>query len=153
MGRPALVSGHSSGALLAANRPDLVSGLLLEDPPFYSSIMRRTARTTGGAIFPLARDFLAQSEERDFQRYCVDTVLKSIKVPSVLLHTNDFQQTTGNYYQNGILMAAMDGAEKDRTLVLLADEELVEVASGHLVHFERPDAYLDAFARLSARVP
>lgn len=26
-------------------------------------------------------------------------------------------------------------------------------SSGALVHFERPDAYLDAFARLSARVP
>ncbi|GAB3766570.1 alpha/beta fold hydrolase [Microlunatus parietis] len=227
LGGPAMVSGHSSGALLAAwlaaNRPDLVSGVLLEDPPFYSSIMPRAAKTTGGAIFSITRDFLAQTEERDFQRYFIehgdyfaffgpaktqietyalgylddhpgepleifflppmvnvffrglvnydpafgaawfdnhwyegydtDTVLKSIKVPTVLLHTNYFQQSTGSYYQNGVLMAAMDGDEKERTLGLLSNEELVEIASGHLVHFERPDAYLDAFARLTARVP
>lgn len=227
LGGPALVSGHSSGALLAAwlaaNRPDLVSGLLLEDPPFYSSIMPRAAKTTGGALFQIARDFLAQPEQRDFQRYFVehgdyfaffgpgkaklkayslnyiddhpgrpleifflppmvnvfyrgminydpafgaawfdnhwyegfdtDQVLKSIKVPTVLLHTNYFRETTGSYYQDGVLMAAMDGADKERTLDLLSDKELVEVASGHLVHFERPGAYLDAFTRLAARTP
>ncbi|HLT61457.1 MAG TPA: hypothetical protein VK020_09715, partial [Microlunatus sp.] len=67
------------------------------------------------------------------------------------LHTNYFQQTTGSYYQDGVLMAAMDGEEKERTLELLQHEELVEVASGHLVHYEQPQAYLGAFESLTAR--
>ncbi|MHA2377830.1 MAG: alpha/beta fold hydrolase [Candidatus Thorarchaeota archaeon] len=39
--RPAIVSGNSSGGLialwLAANRPDLVSGIIMEDPPLFSA--------------------------------------------------------------------------------------------------------------------
>ncbi|MHA2079222.1 MAG: alpha/beta fold hydrolase, partial [Candidatus Thorarchaeota archaeon] len=39
--RPAFVSGNSSGGLialwLAANRPDLVMGIILEDPPLFSA--------------------------------------------------------------------------------------------------------------------
>lgn len=220
---PALVSGHSSGGLLAAwlaaNRPDLVKAVLLEDPPFFSSIMPRAEKTTGGALFVITHKFLAQSEEQNFQRYFIENgdyfsffgpvkeqiedysvsyldqhpgepleifflpptvnvffrglinydpafgaawydnhwyegydtekVLKSINVPTVFLHTNYFHVTSGSYYQNGILMAAMDGDEKNRTLELLPNEDLVEVASGHLVHFEQPNSYLDAFARLT----
>ncbi|WP_165362902.1 hypothetical protein [Promicromonospora panici] len=48
-------------------------------------------------------------------------------------------------------MAAMDSDDVDRALGLLDDAELVRVASGHLVHYERPDVYLEAARDLSAR--
>ncbi len=39
--QPAIISGNSSGGLialwLAANRPDLVSGIIMEDPPLFSA--------------------------------------------------------------------------------------------------------------------
>jgi pimeloyl-ACP methyl ester carboxylesterase len=41
IGQPAIVSGNSSGGLialwLAANRPDLVKGIIMEDPPLFSA--------------------------------------------------------------------------------------------------------------------
>lgn len=41
VGEPAFISGNSSGGLialwLAANRPDLVKGIILEDPPLFSA--------------------------------------------------------------------------------------------------------------------
>ncbi len=45
VGSPAIVSGNSSGGLialwLAANRPELVSGIVLEDAPVFSAEMPR----------------------------------------------------------------------------------------------------------------
>lgn len=73
---PAIVSGHSSGGLLAAwlaaHRPDLVQGVLLEDPPFFSSTMPRAAKTAGGDLMRVTHDFLAQDEEPSFEKYYVD---------------------------------------------------------------------------------
>ncbi|WP_169815148.1 alpha/beta fold hydrolase, partial [Nocardia uniformis] len=58
IGTPVLLAGHSSGGLtatwLAAVRPDLVRGVVLEDPPYYSSIMPRAAQTTGGDMARVA---------------------------------------------------------------------------------------------------
>lgn len=51
VGAPALLAGHSMGALvglrLAAQRPDLLRGLLLEDPPLY----RTTVQAFGETLF------------------------------------------------------------------------------------------------------
>ncbi|WP_051132802.1 alpha/beta hydrolase [Nocardia paucivorans] len=216
VGAPAVLAGHSSGALIsawiAANRPWLVRGLVLEDPPFFSSIMPRAEKTTGGDIARVTHDFLAQDEETDFQRYylrhskifdlfgplagpiadyCVhyrnqnpdrpveafflpdelniflrgiadydpafgaawrdnswyegfdtEAILAAIEVPTVLIHTDYWFVQNGTYYdRNGVLMAAMDDKDLARTTILLGNPPVVEVASGHLVHFEKSEIY------------
>lgn len=76
IGEPAVVSGHSSGALIttwiAANYPELVSGVVLEDPPFFSSIMPRAEHTSGGELALITHDFTSQNESSDFQRYYIE---------------------------------------------------------------------------------
>lgn len=231
IGEPALVSGHSSGGLLALRiasaHPELVRGLLLEDPPLFSSTMPRLVKTTGGAMLVLADEYLkAGSPHADYQRYFLEhsdyfaffgplagpiknhavskateqpgepvelfylppvvtvffqglvdydpefgaawvrdggrwydgfdteAALRAVRVPTVLVHTNYFEARTGTAYDDrGILMAAMDSHDVSRALDLLPrGTQLVQVQSGHLVHFERADAYLDAFRKLDARV-
>ncbi|WP_129790009.1 alpha/beta fold hydrolase [Promicromonospora panici] len=81
VGEPAIVSGHSSGGLLAlwiaAERPALVDGLLLEDPPLFSSELPRLLETTGGGLPTVAQEYLASEPDPDhtatsFQRYFVE---------------------------------------------------------------------------------
>lgn len=49
VGEQAIVSGHSSGGLiaawLAASRPEVVAALVLEDPPFFSSALPESEKT------------------------------------------------------------------------------------------------------------
>lgn len=73
IGEPAVVSGHSSGGLLAAwlaaNAPDFVSGVVLEDPPLFTSVLPRAAKTWNYVdLATTTHDFL-QSGETDFVRY------------------------------------------------------------------------------------
>ncbi|GAA1294911.1 alpha/beta hydrolase [Pseudonocardia aurantiaca] len=226
VGSPVLVSGHSSGGLLAvslaAERSDLVIGVLLEDPPLYSSTPQRLAGTVGGGLPRLAQEFLRDGAATDFTRHYVengdyfsffgalappivsyasqyldshqgeplevfflpplvnvffrglvhydpafgaafedgrwysgfdtDATLAAVTCPVVLLHTNFWSEQYGTYYSDdGVLMAAMDDQDVARALDRLQDAELMEVASGHLVHFERPERYLEAVTRLDAR--
>jgi len=76
VGEPVILSGHSSGALLAlwiaAHRPDMVSGLFLEDPPLYSSIPPRAERAIGGILPRLAAEFLRDDPTGGFQRLYVE---------------------------------------------------------------------------------
>lgn len=69
---PVVISGHSSGGLIsawfAANYPDLVLGLVLEDPPFFST--EHNGRWEKSFAYvdtyePMHR-FLNQSEETDW---------------------------------------------------------------------------------------
>ncbi|SDU44401.1 alpha/beta hydrolase [Amycolatopsis keratiniphila] len=73
---PAIVSGHSSGGLLAlglaAHHSPLVSGLLLEDPPLFSSVLPRAEKTTGAVLMRLAAEYLRDRPEEGFQRYYVE---------------------------------------------------------------------------------
>jgi pimeloyl-ACP methyl ester carboxylesterase len=61
LGGPAVLAGHSLGALVAtwltARRPDLVRGALLEDPPLYAAVPPRFATTIFAPMFTLLRDF------------------------------------------------------------------------------------------------
>src|SRR5690606_16009969 len=72
-GEPAIVSGHSSGGLiaasLAAKSPQWVRGVVLEDPPFFSSVLPR-AKSTWNYIdlSTIAHNFL-ESGETDFPMY------------------------------------------------------------------------------------
>jgi pimeloyl-ACP methyl ester carboxylesterase len=49
IGETAVVSGHSSGGLLAvwlaANAPDTVRGVILEDPPLFTTTLPRAEKT------------------------------------------------------------------------------------------------------------
>lgn len=75
IGKPALVSGHSSGGLIAASLaarfPEWVVGVIFEDPPFFTSVLLR-ARMTWNYIdlATIAHDFLESGEE-DFQLYYI----------------------------------------------------------------------------------
>lgn len=74
VGEPCFVSGHSSGGILAAyiagQRPDLVKGVLLEDPPFFNvqpEEMQNTFVYKDG--FSIFHNFLTQTEETEFMPY------------------------------------------------------------------------------------
>ncbi|WP_277676432.1 alpha/beta fold hydrolase [Saccharopolyspora rectivirgula] len=73
VGEPAFVAGHSSGGLIAsvmaAEKPDLVRGVVLEDPPFFSSVLPRAQKTFNYVdLSTTAHEFLL-SGETDFIDY------------------------------------------------------------------------------------
>ncbi|MFC7402326.1 alpha/beta fold hydrolase [Citricoccus sp. GCM10030269] len=74
IGEPAFISGNSSGGLLgiqiALEAPELVRGLVLEDPPLFSSQYPRFPSTAGYDLPRLAHEFLA-SDETDFPAFHV----------------------------------------------------------------------------------
>ena len=74
VGGPAYVTGNSSGGLLAITigleAPDLVRGLVLEDPPLFSSVHPRFPTTAGYDLARSAHAFLA-SGEADFASWYV----------------------------------------------------------------------------------
>ncbi|HEY9595422.1 MAG TPA: alpha/beta hydrolase [Spirochaetia bacterium] len=77
IGESAIVSGHSSGGLLAvwlaANAPESVSGVVLEDPPLFSCEMPRYMKTFAYWDTSLTcHNFLGQSAERDFSLYYIE---------------------------------------------------------------------------------
>lgn len=62
VGRPAVVAGHSLGAVttfaLAAARPDLVAAVLCEDPPLFFNDQANFKNSVFGTLFPLVRDHM-----------------------------------------------------------------------------------------------
>ncbi len=77
VGAPAILSGHSSGGLLAAwvaaSAPQAVTAVLLEDPPFFSTDPDRMPQQFN--YIDLARpahEFLAQSTETDFTTWYIE---------------------------------------------------------------------------------
>lgn len=73
---PVLLSGHSSGGVLAtqiaANHPNMVQGLLLEDPPLFPSVLPRGHKTTGAVLHRLATEYLREQPAGGFQRYYLE---------------------------------------------------------------------------------
>ncbi len=63
IGEPAYMTGNSSGGLLvvwlAANRPDLVRAIVLEDPPLFSSEYPAVQKTVAYRLFKASHDALA----------------------------------------------------------------------------------------------
>ncbi len=76
IGKPAMVSGHSSGALLAAwlgaNGSGQVSGVLLEDGPFFSTEKGRAESTISWLGFKDMHDFLNQDEIKTYTEYYLE---------------------------------------------------------------------------------
>lgn len=74
IGEPVVLSGHSSGGLiavmLAAEAPQRVRALLLEDPPLFSTDTDRARKTFNYVdLAAPAHDFLHQDDEPDFASY------------------------------------------------------------------------------------
>ncbi len=71
------ISGHSSGGILAAwvaaNTPDKVYGLLLEDPPFFSvtpyEVQKNKGAFTWFETYTVTHDFVNRDDENDFPIY------------------------------------------------------------------------------------
>lgn len=76
IGESAIVSGHSSGGLLtawlAANSPENVLGVVLEDPPFFSTKPDRCDKTFAGLGFEVIHWFLNQTEETNYTRFYLE---------------------------------------------------------------------------------
>lgn len=76
---PAYVSGNSSGGLLAITvtleAPDLVRGLVLEDPPLFSSVYPRFVSTFGYDLPRSAHAFLASGADDFASWYVADSAL------------------------------------------------------------------------------
>jgi pimeloyl-ACP methyl ester carboxylesterase len=73
VGEPAVISGHSSGGLvtiwLAAYAPEEVRGVILEDPPIFTTLLPRATSTWNYLdLATTAHNFL-QSGENDFVAY------------------------------------------------------------------------------------
>ncbi|HWR23119.1 MAG TPA: alpha/beta hydrolase [Feifaniaceae bacterium] len=212
IGEPAIISGHSSGGLLtawlAANAPENVRGVVLEDPPFFSTEAgrRETSYAWLDSFEPIHR-FLNQDKETDYARFYLEhtylqnffgeswngikkyaysyldkhpgkglrifflppsmnrgfdlitgeydlrfgdafyddtwlmgydqaETLKKIRCPSVLIHAS------WSYSKDGVLLAAMSGEDARRAHELIPGNILVDVKSGHDVHYEKPKEFV-----------
>jgi pimeloyl-ACP methyl ester carboxylesterase len=75
IGEPAHVTGNSSGGLLttwlAANRPDLVKAIVLEDPPLFSSEYPEIQRTIAYKAFTTSHQAVQESYSGDFLDYWI----------------------------------------------------------------------------------
>ena len=77
IGEPVILSGHSSGGLIAArvaaNEPAQVAAVLFEDPPFFSTDPDRMPQQFNYVDLALpAHEFLQQDVETDFASWYVD---------------------------------------------------------------------------------
>ncbi len=79
IGKPCLLSGHSTGgviaAWMAAWAPEAVTGLLLEDPPFFHITPTEMKKDDGCLAwkdsFEVIHQFRKQREERDYVLYYI----------------------------------------------------------------------------------
>lgn len=73
IGRPVVVSGHSSGGQLAAwlagNRPDLVRAAVLEDPPLFTTLLPRAELTWNWVDLATACHDYLRCGETDWPAY------------------------------------------------------------------------------------
>lgn len=229
IGKPAVISGHSSGGLLtawiAANVPKDVRGIVLEDPPLFSTEPDRCQKTFVWVdTFKNAHDFLNQNKEKDYIVYylkhsylkrmfgsfwdsitnyaiqyrekhpneklkiffvspsisriwdCIspnydlrfaDTfydcswfknfnqseTLSKIQCPSVLIHASKkINNSDGLYDDNGILLAAMDFKDAKCAHKLIKNNELIEVSSGHDVHYEKSDEFVNIMKEFREKI-
>ena len=75
IGQPAIVSGHSSAAtqrLVGKRMPEKVLGIVLEDPPFFSTEPDRSGKTFAGLGFEVIHRFLNQTEETNYTRFFLE---------------------------------------------------------------------------------
>lgn len=73
IGAPVLISGNSSGGLLAvwlaANRPELIRAAVLEDPPLFSSEYPAIKNTIAYRTFAVSDKAVREDNEGDYLRF------------------------------------------------------------------------------------
>ncbi|NLL92231.1 MAG: alpha/beta hydrolase [Ruminococcaceae bacterium] len=76
MKEKAYISGHSSGALLAAyvaaKTPENIIATILEDGPFFSTLSGRAEKTISWLGFKNMHDYLNQNEVKTFMEYSLE---------------------------------------------------------------------------------
>lgn len=76
IGEPAFVTGNSSGGLLtawlAANRPEQVRAILLENPPLFSAEFPRIKDTVAYRSFTTANQYVEEKHSGSFLLYWID---------------------------------------------------------------------------------
>jgi pimeloyl-ACP methyl ester carboxylesterase len=79
--QPAVLVGHSLGGVVAASvartRPDLVRGLLLEDPPLYRGEPEEAANNPFLAVFALLHQLVSDMQARQVPLEEYERVLRS----------------------------------------------------------------------------
>ncbi|QPC80830.1 alpha/beta hydrolase [Phototrophicus methaneseepsis] len=77
IGEPAFVTGNSSGGLLtawlAANKPDLVRAIVLEDPPLFTAEYPRIKDTISYVSFTSCHEYIEAGEDSDFLIYWLNS--------------------------------------------------------------------------------
>ena len=84
--QPAILVGHSLGGVVAAcvarTRPDLVRGLLLEDPPLYRGEPEEAANNAFLAVFALLHQLVSDMQARQAPLEEYERVLRSSPSPN-----------------------------------------------------------------------
>lgn len=75
-----------------------------------------------------------------------EETLRGIEAPTTLIHAN------WTYGPDGILQGAIDGDDAQRIASLIKNVELVEVDSGHDVHGEKPDRFVEVVRSIKERM-
>ncbi|MDR1801152.1 MAG: alpha/beta hydrolase [Lachnospiraceae bacterium] len=83
-----------------------------------------------------------------YEGFDEETALSAIKCPTVYLHCAA-GYGDGYYDANGVLLAACDADDAARAAALIDDCSLIDnVKSGHDIHSEKPDIFIDAIKAL-----
>ena len=107
VGAPAIVVGHSLGGVVAAwvaqRRPDLVRGLLLEDPPLYRGVTADGEPDSSGvaAFFPVMRQLLIDMQGRGA---AIDEYVAMLRATPALNQTGTMLDVLG---EDGVLAMAL----------------------------------------------
>lgn len=160
-----LVVGHSLGALvglcLARLRPDLVSGVVLEDPPGLASndptqvatdveiAARRARADPDGEVTNLLRDRstwtrpAAEDAIRSRQAVDASSIARFLRtqrwdLPALVAESPVPVQLIAATEPD----SALNGADRERLLTLIPPHRVRIIDSGHTVHRDRPDLWL-----------
>jgi pimeloyl-ACP methyl ester carboxylesterase len=172
--QPAVLVGHSLGGVVAASvartRPDLVRGLLLEDPPLYRGEPEEAANNPFLAVFALLHQLVSDMQARQVPLEEYERVLRSGPSPNGAGSFADVLGVDGTRARaraldgSGLVGAQPDAALSCPILVLRADPAFgpaftaehearfrsanphadVEVIHGasHFIHDEQPERFL-----------
>ena len=82
------ISGHSSGALLAAyvsaNASEYIVATVLEDGPFFSTLPERAEKTISWLSFKTMHDYFNQNKISSFMEYSLENdYMQDVLIPKI----------------------------------------------------------------------